>query len=150
MTFTAFIRYSKGSSVRCRVYDPASRRWWTGAAWSASEGDADITALAETALADAADNRFGGQMDVPEGRYVVEYLDGSDVIGEDVLGLTDNVEGSLDLRQTLRVLVAAVLGVTSGAGTSSVRFMDLSGGKARVTGVMDNKGNRLAVTLDGS
>ena len=64
--------------------------------------------------------------------------------------LDEVIEGSLTLRQALRVLLAALANKASGGGTTTVTFRDLADSKARITATVDANGNRTAVTLDGS
>jgi hypothetical protein len=60
------------------------------------------------------------------------------------------VEGSLTMRQMLRVFMAALAGKASGGGTTAITFRDNADSKARITLTVDVDGNRTAVTLDGS
>jgi hypothetical protein len=71
---------------------------------------------------------------------------------DDVTGavLEAVVEGELSVKQALRLILAAVAGPTTGAGTSTMTFRDLADTKTRISGTLDASGNRTAVTLDGS
>jgi len=62
----------------------------------------------------------------------------------------DVLEGTLTLRQALRLLLAFAAGKASGGGTISVKFRDQADGKDRITMTVDSSGNRSAVTVDGS
>ena len=59
-------------------------------------------------------------------------------------------EGSLDLQEMLRIIVAAVAGKASGGGTATIKFRDLADTKDRITATVDVNGNRSVVTVDGS
>ena len=64
--------------------------------------------------------------------------------------LDDTVEGSLTVRQILRILLAALAGESGGGGGTTITFRDLADTKARITATVDANRNRTAVTLDGS
>ena len=59
------------------------------------------------------------------------------------------VEGTLTLRQTLRILLAVAAGNETG-GPSAPQFKSLDGTKTRVGGIADVNGNRTRNTLDGT
>jgi len=60
------------------------------------------------------------------------------------------IEGSMTLRQALRIFLSALAGKSSGGGTNTITFRDLADSKNRITATVDSNGNRTAVTLDGS
>ena len=60
------------------------------------------------------------------------------------------VEGSLTLRQAVRLFLSALAGKSSGGGTTTINFRDLADTKNRITATVDSNGNRTNVTLDGS
>jgi hypothetical protein len=64
--------------------------------------------------------------------------------------LDEVVEGTLTLRQVLRILLAKATLKASGGGTTSVAFRDLADSKNRIAMTVDASGNRSAVTLDGT
>ena len=59
-------------------------------------------------------------------------------------------DGSLDLQEMLRIIVAATAGKSSGGGTTTLVFRDSADAKARITATVDSNGNRTAMTLDGT
>jgi len=63
--------------------------------------------------------------------------------------LDEIVEGTLTMRQLLRILLAKNTGLTEGSGTATIKFRDLADSKYRITGTITD-GNRVSVTLDGS
>lgn len=64
--------------------------------------------------------------------------------------LDEVVEGTVTLRQAMRILLAAAANKSSGGGTTSITFRDLADTKARISATVDSNGNRTAVTVDGS
>lgn len=65
--------------------------------------------------------------------------------------LDEVVEGTLTMRQMLRLMASFIGGKVSGGGTTSVVFRDLGDTKARITmTVATASGDRSAVTLDGA
>ena len=60
------------------------------------------------------------------------------------------VEGSLDLKEVLRIILAVSVGQSTGAKTAIRTFRDVADAKARVTAGLDANGNRTSITLDGS
>lgn len=63
--------------------------------------------------------------------------------------LDEVVEGSLTMRQLLRIVLSGLAGKSAGSGTATVTFRDVADAKARITATVSS-GNRTAVTLDGS
>jgi len=68
-------------------------------------------------------------------------------VADIIAGIAD---GSLDLQEMLRVIVAATAGKSSGFGTANVAFRDYADTKDRITATVDSTGNRTAITLDGA
>jgi len=68
-------------------------------------------------------------------------------VADIIAGIAD---GSLDLQEMLRVIVAATAGKSSGFGTANVAFRDYADTKDRITATVDSNGNRTAITLDGA
>lgn len=64
--------------------------------------------------------------------------------------LDEIVEGTLTMRQILRLALAALCGKSAGGGTVTLTFRDNADGKDRITATVDAGGNRTAVTLDES
>jgi len=60
------------------------------------------------------------------------------------------IEGSLTLKDVLRLILAAETGKSSGGGTTSVAFRDNADTKNRISATVTSVGNRTAVTLDAS
>jgi hypothetical protein len=86
MNFPATVTAAKGLTITCRVFDPATRTWYDAPGWTATEASADLTTLTATALNSATENRYSGTVAVPDGgNYVVEYLDGSDILAEEAV-----------------------------------------------------------------
>jgi hypothetical protein len=59
------------------------------------------------------------------------------------------VEGQYTRDDLLRLIAAALVGLTSGSGTDTVVFTGLDGTTARITATVSNEGNRTQMVLDG-
>lgn len=64
--------------------------------------------------------------------------------------LDEVVEGTLTLRQILRILLSALGGKSDGGGTANITFRDNGDTKNRIAATVDASGNRTAVSLDAS
>ncbi len=64
--------------------------------------------------------------------------------------LDEAVEGSLTLRQAVRILLAALAGKSTGGGSGTISFRDQADSKNRISATVDVNRNRTAVTVDGS
>ena len=64
--------------------------------------------------------------------------------------LDEVVEGTLTMRQMLRIMLSALAGKSSGGGTATLTFRDAGDTKARITATVDANGNRTAITTDGT
>lgn len=66
-------------------------------------------------------------------------------------GIIDEVvEGTITVRQAMRLLIGVLAGKSSGGGTATLKFRDSGDAKDRVTATVDADGNRTAMTLDVS
>lgn len=63
---------------------------------------------------------------------------------------TGTLEGSLSRDAAQRVMLSALAGKVSGAGTGTETFRDTADSKNRIVSTVDSSGNRTAVTLDGA
>ena len=68
-------------------------------------------------------------------------------VADIIAGITD---GSLDLQEMIRIILAAVAGKSSGGGTSTLKFQDAGDMKARITATVDLDGNRTEMVVDGA
>lgn len=64
--------------------------------------------------------------------------------------LTESVEGTLDVQDVLRIMLASAANKLSGAGTGTISIRDLLDGKNRIVATTDALGNRTNVVLDPS
>lgn len=64
--------------------------------------------------------------------------------------LDEAVEGTITLREILRVVLSSLAGKSAGGGTGTVTFRDNGDTKNRISATVDANGNRTAVTLDAS
>lgn len=62
--------------------------------------------------------------------------------------LAEVVEGTISMKQALRIMVAALAGISNGAETSSQHFKNLDNTRDRITATMDKGGNRLNIVFD--
>jgi len=72
-------------------------------------------------------------------RYAFTTISGSRVI-----------EGTLSEDDILRLLLSKQMNIASGGRTTAPIFRDIADSKDRIIMTVDNKGNRTAVTLDGT
>lgn len=65
--------------------------------------------------------------------------------------LDEVVEGTITLRQAIRLLLSAATAICSGGGTATITFRDIGDTKDRIVVTVDANGNRTAVgTRDGT
>lgn len=64
--------------------------------------------------------------------------------------LDEVVEGSITLRQALRLVMSVLAGKVSGSPTGPIVFQDIGDTKPRITATVDADGNRLTVTMDAT
>lgn len=67
-----------------------------------------------------------------------------------LLDQADAIETGWTLRMVLRVGAAALAGILSGAGTTTITFRNITNTKDRIVATVDATGNRSAISLDGS
>lgn len=67
-----------------------------------------------------------------------------------MLDETAGVETGYTMRQALRLMLAALAGKVSGAGSATVSFRDPNDSKDRIVATVDAQGNRTAVVKDSS
>jgi hypothetical protein len=60
------------------------------------------------------------------------------------------VEGTLTLRQLMKVFLAVLAGKSAGGGTLTITFRDNADSKNRISATVDANGNRSDVTIDAS
>jgi hypothetical protein len=62
--------------------------------------------------------------------------------------LDELIESDINFRNALRIMLSAMAGKVSGAGTGTVTFRNTPDTKNRIVAEVDNDGNRTNVTLD--
>jgi len=62
--------------------------------------------------------------------------------------LDEVAEDAYGLRHALRLLFGVLGGISTGGGTTEIKFKSLDGNKTRVTATVDVGGNRSSITLD--
>lgn len=109
----------------------------------------DLDAVGAQAAASAALAAYDAATDGDVGAAVTTLLAaiGSGGLTADEV-LDEDVEGTITLRQAMRVLLAFVAGKASGGGTTAIAYRDQADTKDRLALVVDAQGNRTASTLD--
>lgn len=79
----------------------------------------------------------------------VQALPGLSDISTEIFNSTD-IETGITFQEALRIVLAALAGEISGAGTNTITIRDVNDTKDRITATVDASGNRTAVTVDGS
>jgi hypothetical protein len=69
---------------------------------------------------------------------------------DEILDAVDGVETGVTVREALRIVLSALAGKISGAGTNTISIRDVNDTKDRIVATVDSSGNRTAVTLDDS
>lgn len=64
--------------------------------------------------------------------------------------LEANIEGGLDLKGALRVVLAFASGVSEGGGSTTIKYKDLTGLADRIIWTVNKSGDRLTSNIDGS
>jgi len=64
--------------------------------------------------------------------------------------LTAILEGTHTVGDSLRIMLAALAGRSTGGGTFTNRFRDVANIKNRIDATVDANGNRTAITIDGT
>ncbi len=70
------------------------------------------------------------------------------VQADGLLDRSAGVETSWTVRQALRIILSALAGKVSGAGTTTIVFRDQADSKDRISATVDSSGNRTAITYD--
>lgn len=114
-----------------------------------------LTSLGSTApanwidAASVAANALNGKGDwATVGAAMTLTSGGYQANATELLDLTDAVETGLTVRQSLRALSAALAGVLSGAGTTTITIQGAGVATDRITATVDANGNRSAITLN--
>jgi hypothetical protein len=97
---------------------------------SVATGDCDLTAIGWVEASGGGPTELS-----PEG-LVLELLD------------SQEIEGGYTMRESLKVILSALAGKLSGAGTTTISIRDVNDTVTRITASVDSNGNRAAVTLD--
>jgi len=115
----------------------------------ASSDDATLAAIAAlNNLSSAEAQAAAAAALVAYGVATVSSVPTADENATALLDLANGVETSLTPRQALRLMVAAMAGKVSGAGTFVVKIRNIGDTKDRITATVDADGNRTALTMD--
>jgi hypothetical protein len=112
--------------------------------------EADLDAILADTSELQGDLADGGRLDLLIDAILADTgTDGVPLTAAAVDAILDEVfEGTLTLRQFLRLAKAALAGKAAGGGTDTITFRDHADAKDRITATVDENGNRTAVTLD--
>ena len=124
----------------------------TGYAGGSTKLGVDAVAISgDTTAANNAESFFDGTGYAGTNNVIptVTTVNGLSAATVDAI-LDEVVEGSLTMRQVLRVLLAGMAGISDGGGTTTITFRDVADSKDRITATVDANRNRTAITLDGS
>jgi hypothetical protein len=94
----------------------------------------------------------GGVVVPDAGGYIVVGLVATDYGETNVAAspLAEVGEGTLTMREMLRVMLAGLAGKSAGGGTATITFRDVGDAKNRISATVDANGNRTAITLDAT
>jgi hypothetical protein len=93
---------------------------------------------------------FKGATNLAQTPVLVELTATDNQDAAQLLDLAAGVETSRTLRQSLRLILAALVGKLSGAAGTTVTVRDTNDAKDRVVATVDSDGNRSNVVLDAS
>ena len=82
------------------------------------------------------------------GEFVQSLPSAADVSTQ-LMDSTD-IETGITVKEALRIVLAALSGKISGAGTNTITIRDVNDTTDRIVATVDGNGNRTAVTVDGS
>ncbi|HDZ13378.1 hypothetical protein LCGC14_0643710 [marine sediment metagenome] len=131
----------------------------------ATDTTTDIPALIATAQSDLdkLTGSDGATLATTQGNYapakagdamdlVANAVDVSALAADAVDEIIDEViEGSITLRQVMKLVLSVLTGISSGGGTDTIVFRDIGDTKDRILATVDSNGNRTAIgTRDGS
>lgn len=88
-----------------------------------------------------------GKIDIIDAN--VDEISGSMTsVEEDILAAI--IEDEYDFKEVLRIMFAVLSGSSTGGGTSTITFKDVTGTLSRISATVDENGNRTSVTRNGS
>ena len=92
-------------------------------------------------------NLIGGRIDASIGDVPTTP---AGLLGDAILDHVSGIEPGFTLRQGLRIMLAALAGKLSGAGTTAITIRATNDSKSRIIAAVDASGNRSALFLDPS
>lgn len=156
-TLYAVLLDAAGDAWNGAAFETPSAAAWDSYALAMSEADTTGVYRASMPAVDAGVYSF----------LVYRQVDGSAAAGDPCVGagsmrwtgteeegvspavLDVVLEDTLTLGEALRVMLAALAGVSTGSGTATVRFKGQDGTTDRIVATVDGKGNRLSVAVSG-
>ena len=142
--FSTFNPASDGVSLSSAIYTSIADFKATG--FSTFDPAASGVTLGSAAYTSIADFKATGYSTFDPATSAVSITAASvDAVHDEV------VEGTVTLRQALRLFLSALTAKVSGGGTTTITFRDIGDSKDRLVMTVDSNGNRTAVgTRDGS
>lgn len=148
LTVKVATAFTESLRVQIVGFDPStdlSAAVWAAATRTLTAIDEDNTTLDLDATIRAAVGLASANLDT--------QLDALPTAAENATQLLDvaaGVETNRTVRQSLRLMLAALAGKASGMATTTAVFRDTNDSKDRITATVDADGNRSAVTLDAT
>jgi hypothetical protein len=142
--FSTFNPASDGVSLSSAIYTAIADFKATG--FSTFDPAASGVTLGSAAYTSIADFKATGYSTFDPATSAVSITAASvDAVHDEV------VEGTVTLRQALRLFLSALTAKVSGGGTTTITFRDIGDSKDRLVMTVDSNGNRTAIgTRDGS
>ncbi len=133
------------ATITPTVTEPTTANGWYNLALDTTMTNTlgDLVLHITGAAADATDLKLQVVVDLPGTSAGASASD----VATEVLD-TQEVETGFSIRETMRLMAAALAGKVSGAATTTVVIRDLNDSKDRITATVDSNGNRSAVTKD--
>lgn len=145
------------SEIASAVWDEDATGHQTAGSFGAAVGDpadhedASILSWVDDMYANVSDIETA--IGTPAGVSIAADVAALPTAAENATELLDQaagVETNRTLRQSLRLMLAALAGKASGMATTTATFRDTNDSKDRIVATVDSDGNRTAITLDAS
>lgn len=134
---------SRSSHNASDVWSSVSRTLTAGT----KDTEVDAIKTKTDSLTFTTSNKVDSRIDAVGSNAVTTPNDFKLTVAEIKTGITD---GSLDMEEMLRLMLSLLVAKSSGGGTNSYVFRDISDTKNRISMTVDDDGNRLTVTVDGA
>lgn len=116
---------------------------------SADPWSADLSTYTTGQAGHLLNSRVDAAISTRATQSSVDSLPTAETVSTELLDSSD-VETGVTFREALRIVLAALAGGISGAGTNTITIRDVNDTKDRIVATVDENGNRTSVTIDGS